>query len=62
MSLETSLEFNNKTIHSPMQVLSRFFPQTQRNRLCCVVQFRDRAGPFRVFLNQHDEFQAYLTP
>jgi hypothetical protein len=28
--------------------------------LCCVIQFRDRAAPFRVFLSQYDKFQAYL--
>ncbi|MBB1466787.1 hypothetical protein H5300_26985 [Vibrio sp. SG41-7] len=30
-------------------------------RLCCVIKFRDRATPFRVFLSQYDKFQAYLT-
>ncbi len=29
--------------------------------LCCVIKFRDRATPFRVFLSQYDKFQAYLT-
>ncbi|EDK27891.1 hypothetical protein VSWAT3_21970 [Vibrionales bacterium SWAT-3] len=30
-------------------------------RLCCVIQFRDRAAPFRAFLSQYGKFQAYLT-
>ncbi len=30
-------------------------------RLCCVIKFRDRANPFRLFLSQYDKFQAYLT-
>ncbi|MEZ8291371.1 hypothetical protein [Vibrio sp. 10N.237.312.B06] len=30
-------------------------------RLCCVIKFKDRTTPFRVFLNQYDKFQAYLT-
>ncbi len=29
--------------------------------LCCVIKFRDRANPFRLFLSQYDKFQAYLT-
>ncbi|EDK27143.1 hypothetical protein VSWAT3_05126 [Vibrionales bacterium SWAT-3] len=29
--------------------------------LCCVIQFRDRAAPFRAFLSQYGKFQAYLT-
>ncbi len=29
--------------------------------LCCVIKFKDRTTPFRVFLNQYDKFQAYLT-
>ncbi|MEZ8486069.1 hypothetical protein AB6C69_24545, partial [Vibrio splendidus] len=31
------------------------------DRLCCVIKFKDRTTPFRVFLNQYDKFQAYLT-
>ncbi|MDN3617169.1 hypothetical protein [Vibrio gallaecicus] len=30
-------------------------------RLCCVIQFRDRAAPYRAFLSQYGKFQAYLT-
>ena len=25
-------------------------------RLCCVIKFKDRTTPFRVFLNQYDKF------
>nr|AKN38413.1 hypothetical protein [Vibrio splendidus] len=32
-----------------------------KKRFCCVIKFRDKATPFRVFLSQYDKFQVYLT-
>ncbi|MFA0480169.1 DUF262 domain-containing protein [Vibrio splendidus] len=41
------------------ELILRFFAYSG---LCCVIKFKDRTTPFRVFLNQYDKFQAYLTP
>ncbi|MDP2592948.1 hypothetical protein Q8W41_26160, partial [Vibrio splendidus] len=60
-------QITSRSTHSRVDFLrhkssSEFFEVIERNifllkqGLCCVIKFKDRTTPFRVFLNQYDKF------